>query len=92
MVPSLASRICVATLLVWWSFTVLHEPWSAAQVQEVTKPAPANAEAESQAGEIDVGKKLAAEGMVTVTEKQAIQRQAKGQEPAEGTDHRAEGC
>jgi moderate conductance mechanosensitive channel len=61
MVPSMAFRICVATLVVWWGFAALYEPWSAAQVREVTKPVPANAEAEGQAGEVAAEKKLAAE-------------------------------
>ena len=54
-------RICLAILVAWWSLMILHEPWSAAQAQEVTKPVAANAKAESQAGEIDEDKKLAAE-------------------------------
>jgi small-conductance mechanosensitive channel len=61
MVPSMVSRICLGILVAWWSLLILHEPWSAAQVQEVTKPVAANAKAESQAGEIDEDKKLAAE-------------------------------
>jgi predicted nucleic acid-binding Zn-ribbon protein len=61
MVPSMVSRICLAVLVAWWSLMILHEPWSAAQVQEVTKPVAANAKAEGQAGEIDAEKKLAAE-------------------------------
>jgi len=40
---------------------VLHEPWSAGQAQEVSKPVAANANAESQTGEIDEEQKLVAE-------------------------------
>jgi small conductance mechanosensitive channel len=50
-----------ATLVVWWSFTLLHDPWSATQAQEVSQPVPVQVNAESQAGEIDAEKKLAAE-------------------------------
>ncbi len=61
MIPSIMCRICLATLVAWWSLMVLHEPWSAAQAQEGTKPAAANAKAESQTGEIDAEQKLVAE-------------------------------
>ena len=59
MVPSMVSRICLPVPVAWWSLMILHEPWSAAQVQEVTEPVAANAKAEGQAGEIDVEKNLA---------------------------------
>jgi hypothetical protein len=61
MIPSMVGHISLATLVAWWGLIVLLEPWSAAQVQEVTKPAAANANAESQAGEIDAETKPAAE-------------------------------
>ena len=51
MIPSMVSRICLATLVAWWGLMVLHDPWSAAQAQEVTKPVAAKPEGESRAGE-----------------------------------------
>ena len=50
MIPSLVSRICLTTLVAWWGLMSLHAPWSAAQVQEASKPVAANAEGESHAG------------------------------------------
>src|SRR5262245_43441333 len=61
MIPSTVGRICLATLVAWWGVIALLGSWSAAQVQEVTKPVAANAKAESPAEEIDEEKKLAAE-------------------------------
>src|SRR5215475_439923 len=61
MMPSMVSRLCLTILVAWGSLMILHESWSAAQVQEVTKPVAADAKVESQAGEIDAEKKLAAE-------------------------------
>jgi small-conductance mechanosensitive channel len=61
MIPSTVGRICMATLVAWWGVIGLRGPWSAAQVQEGTKPIAANANAESPGGELDEEKKSAME-------------------------------
>ena len=61
MIPSMVSRTCLATLVAWWGLMVLHDPWSAARAQEVTKPVAAKPEGESQAGETAEEEKSAAE-------------------------------
>jgi small conductance mechanosensitive channel len=61
MIPSVVSRICLATLVAWWGLVSLYPLWSAAQVQEATKPAAEKPEGVSPAAEGDEEKKSAVE-------------------------------
>ena len=53
MISSMMCRICLATLVAWWSLMLSTSLWSAAPAQEVGKPVAANTKTESQAGEVD---------------------------------------